>query len=79
MTISRITVPARWIEPSGNERRRPAEFKLGKGACGRTVTSLDAQLSEGCLSIVQHHSDGPAKQFIYPIALLTGRVEADLV
>jgi hypothetical protein len=77
MTIARITVPAAW-GPTHTRRAEIAEFKLGPGPCGLTVTSIDAQLSEGCLSIIQLHSDGPAKHFIYPLSQLTGRIEAEM-
>jgi hypothetical protein len=77
MSIARITVPAAW-GPSSARRAEVAEFKLGLGPCGLTVTKLDSQLTEGCLVITQHHSDSPAKRFVYPLWKLTGRVEAEM-
>lgn len=77
MTYARITVPARWTEPSGGARHTPAVFTLGEGPCGLTVTSLDFEIADRCLYIWQRHSDGPDKRFIYPLAQLTGRVEVE--
>lgn len=78
MKLTRIRVPAAWTEPSGNVRFTPAEFTLGPGPCGKTVTNLGYTVSEGVLSITQAHDDGTARRFFYPLGQLTGRIETDI-
>jgi hypothetical protein len=73
--ILSIKVPASWVDHTGTGRLDPAEFTLGPGPCGLTVTRLQAKVADGCFVVKQSHQDGPPKVFIYPLAQLVGRVE----
>ncbi|MBB3693035.1 hypothetical protein [Sphingomonas sp. BK580] len=77
MRITRIRVPASWLTEGGSTRHLPAEFTLGLGPCGLTVTTLQLWWSDGCLCIKQSHTDGTVKRFIYPLTQLHGRVEVE--
>jgi len=76
MNITRILVPADWVH-EGHLRRDRAEFTLGPGPCGKTVTRLDFTIDNACAWVLQVHEDGTFKRFVYPLAQLTGRVEVE--
>jgi hypothetical protein len=76
MTLKLIRFPASWSQ-QGTFRDEVAEFRLGKGPCGLTVTRLDYEVADGCLHILQEHAGHPPKRFVYPLAQLTGRIEAE--
>jgi hypothetical protein len=76
MTITRILVPAAWVH-EGAPRNDRAEFKLGKGPCGLSVEKLSYRIKNGCLYILQGHTDSTSKVFVYPLAQLHGRVEIE--
>lgn len=83
--ITRIRIPARWQEPDEmastgvyrrmTERSDVADFKLGLGPCGKVVISLDCKLNSDYVMVCQITDDGEQKDFYYPIATVTGRVE----
>lgn len=78
MTITRILVPAHWVH-EGTPRTDRAEFTLGPGPCGKTVSMLDDEIADGCLYILQVHDDGTSKRFVYPLSQLHGRIEIESV
>ncbi|MBB3910131.1 hypothetical protein [Sphingomonas desiccabilis] len=78
MSATRIRFPTMWANGAGGEACGIADFKLGKGPCGLTVSRLDYEVADGCLHILQQHADGPPKRFVYPLTTITGRIEADL-
>lgn len=72
--VTSIKVPARWRQ-DGRFVHGVAEFKLGKGPCGLTVSSLSYTIRDGVLTIDQRHTEGGPKAFVYPLDHLTGRIE----
>jgi hypothetical protein len=76
MIVKSLRFPASWSQ-DGIPRDEVAEFRLGLGPCGRTVTRLGYEIGDGCLHILQEHSDAPQKRFVYPLSQLTGRIEAE--
>jgi hypothetical protein len=73
--VSSIRFPASWHDSAGTFRNEIAEFKLGQGPCGLTVSALSYSVADGTLVIEQRHVEGGPKTFIYPLAQLTGRIE----
>ena len=74
--ITRIRFSARFqVDDRSEVRVQQADFKLGLGPCGKEVTELETSYGEHMMEVMQGHSDGTAKRFVYPIAHLTGRVE----
>jgi len=76
MTITCIRVPAAWVH-EGTSRTSRAEFLLGPGPCGKTVSMLESTFKDGCLCILQVHDDGTYKRFLYPLEQLLGRIEIE--
>lgn len=75
-----IKVPAKWATTSfgmDEVRSAIAEFGLGEGPCGLTVTSLYGTWScdRRNFSVKQYCSDGSSKLFHYRREDLTGRIE----
>lgn len=69
--LGRIRIPARW----SNHDSAVADFKLGLGPCGKTVTKLDVDYCDNFVTVTQITSDGEGKLFRYHFAQLTGRIE----
>jgi hypothetical protein len=79
MAIVKIRVPARYDNGGGNIFT-VAEFKLGRGPCGKVVASLRCGWEGGRQDIFwvhQMHVDGTEKMFYYRNADLIGRVEVE--
>lgn len=89
MTSQRITsirFAAKWTEPlDGTDERLSlaprrigiAQFHLGRGPCGKTVTSLKTCESETCFAVQQDHDDGTSKTFAYQWSDILGRIEIE--
>lgn len=78
--IQSVKFPSRWRSKYDLEGTGIAEFKLGPGPCGLTVTRIFAWWSaNGSLFTVrQHCADGyEFKDFTYRASDITGRVEIE--
>jgi hypothetical protein len=79
MTITRIRVPSQWFNDTVGMARgtmhRTGEFVLGVGPCGKTVERLDILYHVWGVEIVQVCTCTEQKNFVYPWATVTGRVE----
>lgn len=56
---------------------QPTEFKTGPGPCGKTVTYFTTTRDDRHLTIVQKHTDGSHKKFIYRLSDIDGRIQED--
>lgn len=56
---------------------QPTHFKSGPGACGKDVKWFDVREGERHMTIVQHHTDGSHKEFIYRLSDIDGRIQKD--
>lgn len=74
--ITRILVPAAWVH-EGMPRLDRAEFALGPGPCGKTVTRLAFKIDDACAWVLQEHEDETFKRFVYPLTQLHGRIEVE--
>lgn len=52
----------------------PIDFKLGLGPCGKVVKELYLVHSDAIATITQVHDDGTAKEFIYQMNDIAGRI-----
>jgi hypothetical protein len=87
--ITSVRFAAKWTEPHPDrrfdlmpqacERVAQAEFFLGRGPCGKTVTKLSAVYSRGQenFQVEQDHDDGTSKVFIYRREDILGRIEIE--
>lgn len=81
MTIIRVRVPSTWTNPSTNRFAGSetwhgiADFQLGVGPCGKMVERLDVHFHAYGVEIVQVCTCTEQKNFVYPWATITGRVE----
>jgi hypothetical protein len=75
--VTRVTIPSKWGGLYDTEKTGLAEFRLGKGPCGKVVTKLVATWhgAPDRLVIRQDYENQPSKDFIYLVKDLTGRVE----
>ena len=74
MKASVIRVPAHFYGAAGAPT---AEFKLGLGRCGKTVSALTIAYDINLVHIRQDHTDGTFKVFSYAIKDLHGRIEVE--
>lgn len=56
---------------------QPTEFKTGLGPCGKTVTYFTTTMDDRHLTIIQKHTDGSHKKFIYRLSDIDGRIQED--
>lgn len=56
---------------------QPTEFKTGPGPCGKTVTYFTTTRDDRHLTIIQKHTDGSHKKFIYRLSDIDGRIQED--
>lgn len=56
---------------------QPTNFKSGPGTCGKDVKWFDIREGERLLTIIQHHTDGSHKEFIYRLSDIDGRIQKD--
>ena len=77
MKITRIRIPSSFTIAGQPTRFETAEFKLGKGPCGKTVTALTCKIDADDVMVLQEHTDGSYKEFYYPRFQITGRVEVE--
>lgn len=56
---------------------QPTNFKSGPGACGKDVKWFDVREGDRHLTIIQHHTDGSHKEFIYRLSDIDGRIQKD--
>lgn len=74
MVTQRIRIPATWH--NGDKYiDGVADFGLGVGCCGKNVVFLDCGFGANYVKVTQITDDGESKDFYYPIATITGRVE----
>lgn len=74
--ITSIRIPSRYFSYGDNSYvQTTAEFKLGLGRCGETVTSLTARLTPSYVVVQQKTAEGSFKEFIYFTKDIIGRVE----
>lgn len=76
-TITRVTVPSKWGGLYDTAKTANAEFRLGDGPCGKTVTKLFVRWDgdPDRFTVRQHYEDNTWKDFIYLASDLTGRVK----
>ncbi|WKV24209.1 hypothetical protein LET1_00008 [Pectobacterium phage LET1] len=60
-----------------NGMYQPTEFKTGPGPCGKTVTYFTTARDDRHLTIIQKHTDGSNKKFIYRLSDIDGRIQED--
>lgn len=76
---ARIRVPSTWrLDDSEYRQLGVADFQLGPGPCGLTVTALYGSWShpnEENFTVKQYCSDGSSKLFHYRREDITGRIE----
>lgn len=60
-----------------NGMYQPTEFKTGPGPCGKTVTYFTTTRDDRNLTIIQKHTDGSHKKFIYRLSDIDGRIQED--
>lgn len=77
MKTASIKFVSTWVDANGMARREAAEFKLGDGPCGKTVSNLIYTIEAGCLCIYQQHTDGTSKDFAYQLRDICGRIEVE--
>lgn len=75
MKVTRIRIPAEFRVSASQTRTEVADFKLGKGPCGKVVTGLEMDCQAAFVEVIQCHADGTGKSFHYPNHTLTGRIE----
>lgn len=77
MVVQRIRIPSHWRISRSPQLTASgvADFCLGIGPCGKNVVHLDCKLSPDYVMVIQVTDDGESKDFYYPIATITGRVE----
>jgi len=75
MAIIRVRVPSEYRNAAGMVERNHANFQLGVGPCGKTVERLDVHFHSYGVEIVQVCTCTEQKNFVYPWATITGRVE----
>lgn len=75
MTITRIRVPSQWHDGCYGTLKGVADFGLGVGPCGKTVERLDILYHVWGVEIVQVCTCTEQKNFVYPWATVTGRIE----
>jgi len=76
MAIIRVRVPSTWkTDTLYGETKGVADFQLGVGPCGKTVGKLDVHFHAYGVEIVQVCTCTEQKNFVYPWATITGRVE----
>lgn len=75
--INRIRIPSQWLDDTGRQHTRVADFQLGLGSCGKVVKTLACELTtyDGAFVVTQRTDDHEVKTFIYPMATITGRIE----
>ncbi len=74
---SRVRVPATWHDEYVSVTSRVADFRLGEGPCGLTVTQIYCGWTEGGKNfyVKQKCSNGESKTFTYRREDITGRIE----
>jgi hypothetical protein len=75
--VQLVKFPSRWRSKYDTNNTGVAEFKLGLGPCGLTVTKLRVRWAGTLLVITQYYSRGGSKDFIYRDRDITGRVEIE--
>lgn len=75
--ITLIKFPSTWKCKYDTDNTGIAEFKLGLGPCGLTVTKLHYRYNAAALQVRQYYTDGTCKDFIYNWTDITGRVEVE--
>ena len=74
-----VKIPSTWRDGLEQTISGKAEFRVGIGPCGKTVTLLRCGWEQGGLVFVlyQGHSDGTGKTFYYRREDITGRIEKE--
>lgn len=75
--ITRIRIPCRWRVDAVHIHCDVADFKLGRGPCGKNAVTLLCDITPDFVHVTQICETGvmERKDFYYPMAQITGRIE----